>query len=644
MNQTPSSQMPRRRYSPPPLSTVSFEDGFWGARLKVNRTRGLEFQLAQLERVGALEALDQKPRPLKIPKGPWGGTTQMFWDSDVAKWLEAASYVLATHPDPALEAQIDQVIEALTKAQQEDGYLNTYFTAHAPDQRFTNERDWHELYCAGHLIEAAVAHYQATGKPSLLGVVERYVALLARVYGPGPNQKHGYPGHEEIELALLKLYRATNKREYLELASYFVDERGKQPHFFDSEARARGEDPSHYHFTNYEYSQAHLPVRQQDKVVGHAVRAMYLYSAMADLAGETHDPELLAACERLWQDLVSKRLYVTGGLGPSADNEGFTSDYDLPNETAYAETCASVGLVLWAKQMLEVTGEGRYADELENALYNNVLAGVALSGDRYFYDNVLQSRGNHHRWAWHPCPCCPPNVLRLLASLGSYVYGLGEGELAVHLYAQGEARLKLAGQSLTLRQQTQYPWDGAIRLSLELEQPAFFTLRLRVPGWCESAKLALNGREVGFVVHQGYISLERQWHSGDEVRLELAMPIERLHAHPAVRADVGQVALRRGPLVYCLESTDHQAALHQIVLPDDARLEAQLEPELLGGVLVIQGSALAEDPQSWGDRLYRSAAPQQQPIPLRAIPYSTWDNREPGEMRVWIRSVASSRG
>lgn len=637
MKDTLSTKAPRRHYQAPPPSAVSFEDEFWAPRIKANRERGLEFQFAQLERIGAIQALDQQPRPLTIPRGPWGGTTQMFWDSDIAKWLEAASYALATNPDPALDAQVDDIIDRLAKAQQEDGYLNTFFTAHDPDKRFTNERDWHELYCAGHLIEAAVAHFEATGKRTLLETMERYVALLSKVYGPGEGQKHGYPGHEEIELALLKLYRATGKKEYLEFAKYFIDERGKQPHFFDQEARERGDDPAQYHFTNHEYSQAHCPVRSQDKVVGHAVRAMYLYTAMSDLAGETGDAELLAACERLWKDLTTKRLYVTGGLGPSAQNEGFTTDYDLPNETAYAETCASVGLVFWARQMLGATAEGRYADVMEHALYNNVLAGVSLHGDRYFYDNVLQSRGDHHRWEWHPCPCCPPNVLRLLTSLGGYVYGVGNGGIAVHLYAGGTARLELNGQRVTLKQETRYPWEGDVAVRLELEQPAKFALRLRVPGWSPAHKLWVNGEEVRAPVEDGYLRLEREWNSGDAVRLHLEMPILRLHANPAVWADAGQAALQRGPIVYCLEGTDHETPLHQIVLPEGAKLEAHFEPDLLGGVTVLHAEALAQDAQSWGEALYRSEPPKLRPVPLKAVPYSTWDNREPGEMRVWIR-------
>jgi hypothetical protein len=565
----------------------------------------------------------------------------MFWDSDIAKWIEAASYSLATHPDAALEAQVDTLIEGLTKAQLPDGYLNTFFVAHDPEKKFSNERDWHELYCAGHLIEAAVAHFEATSKRTLLEVMERYVDLLAKVYGPGKHQKHGYPGHEEIELALLKLYRTTGKRRYLEFAQYFIDERGKQPLFFDEEAKARGDDPAKYIQFNHEYSQAHKPVRQQDKVVGHAVRAMYLYTAMADLAGETGDASLMAACERLWQDLTTKRLYVTGGLGPSAKNEGFTSDYDLPNDTAYAETCASIGLVFWARQMLEASGDGRYADVLEHALYNNVLAGVSLEGDRYFYDNVLESQGQNRRWQWHVCPCCPPNLLRLLMSLGQYMYGQGEREIAVHLYAQGRARFMVGKQRVALEQQTRYPWDGLVQLGLELDKPTSFTISLRIPAWCRGAKLWVNGQRMNLssMCKKGYAHIKRKWQSGDRVRLELPMPIERLYAHPAVRANAGRVSLKRGPTLYCLEGADVGVPLHQVALSQKTDLKAKFEPKLLGGVSVIKGKAVVEDAASWGEALYRTKTPKRRSISLKAVPYSTWANREPGEMRVWIRSL-----
>lgn len=647
----PSNQPPAPTPASPPspllepvaLREVTIQDRFWAPRLRANRERGIAFQFGQIRKAGAIDALDlsRPPGPLPIPfSGDSRVTPVMWWDSDIAKWLEGASYSLATHPDPKLESLVDDVIARLARAQQPDGYLNTYFTARAPDKRWTNERDWHELYCAGHLIEAAVAHFEATGKRSLLGVLERYVDLIASVYGPNPGQKRGYPGHEEIELALIKLHRVTQNPRHLELARYFIDERGRQPYYFDLEARARGEDPDKFHFGTYEYAQAHKPVREQSEVVGHAVRAMYLYAAMADLAADLGDAELRAACERLWVDLTTKRLYITGGLGPSKDNEGFTVDYDLPNETAYAETCAAIALVFWAQRMLRLTNDGHYADVMERALYNNVLAGVSLDGERFFYDNVLESRGEHHRWVWHTCPCCPPNVLRLLASLGKYIYSGGRDQVSVNLYVQGSVNLQVAGTQLTLHQVTDYPWDGTVTIRLEPDAPAHFKLRLRIPAWSRDAKLWVNGQEVelGIVLERGYAILDRTWQPNDEVRLELPMPVERVHAHPAVRDDAGRVSLQRGPVLYCLEGTDHERPLHQIVLPSDAELSPNFEASLLEGVTTLKGTAAAEDLREWEGALYRTSRPRRVPVPITAVPYFAWDNREPGEMRVWIRS------
>jgi uncharacterized protein len=629
--------------APVPLANVLIEDRFWAPRLEVNRKRGLAYQYEQLRAVGVFDALDlSRPAgPLPIPNSTDSLVTPvMWWDSDVAKWLEAACYSLATHPDAQLEALVDQVIAKLAGMQQSDGYLNSYFSGREPSKRWTNERDCHELYCAGHLIEAAVAHFEATGKRTLLSVLERYVDLIAQVYGPNPGQKHGYPGHEEIELALVKLHRVTTNPRHLELVQYFVNARGQQPYYFDLEAQARGENPATYHFGSYEYAQAHKPVREQSQVVGHAVRAMYLYVAMADLAGEMNDLELRAACERLWDDLTGTRLYVTGGLGPSKDNEGFTVDYDLPNDTAYAETCAAIALVFWAQRMVALTGEARYADVMERALYNNVLAGVSLNGEQFFYENVLESKGDMHRWSWHSCPCCPPNVLRLLASFGSYVYAQRDSSIAVNLYVQGSAVFQAAGQTIKLQQRTDYPWDGAISIRLELETPAQFVLRLRIPGWCRGASLTLNGQPVKLegILEHGFAILERTWNAEDEIRLELPMPVERIRAHPNVRADAGCVALQRGPILYCLEGVDHDRPLHQIVLPADATLEAHFEPELLDGVTVLTGLALAEDLSEWEGSLYRTDQPTLKPVPIKAVPYCIWDAREAGEMCVWIRS------
>jgi DUF1680 family protein len=357
------------KFSLLPLNNVTIDGGFWGPRLEINRQRTLPIEYKQCKDTGRIDAfrLDWKPGA--------GPAPHIFWDSDVAKWIEAASYALNSHPDAALEGVVDETIALIASAQQADGYLNTHFTVVEPGKRWTNLRDRHELYCAGHLIEAGVAHFQATGKRALLDVVCRYADHIAAVFGPGPAQKRGYPGHEEIELALVKLYRATGERRYLDLSLYFINERGSQPHYYDLEALERGEEPGKFRFKTYAYMQAHLPVREQRQVVGHAVRAMYLYAAMADLAAETGDESLLQACEVLWEDLCLRKMYLTGGIGPSTDNEGFTGAYDLPNETAYAETCASIGLVFWAQRMLQSGCESRYADVMEGALYNGVLIG-----------------------------------------------------------------------------------------------------------------------------------------------------------------------------------------------------------------------------------------------------------------------------
>jgi DUF1680 family protein len=585
---------------------------------------------------GRLDALRLNWKPGMEPP-------HIFWDSDVAKWIEAASYSLGTHPNPELEAKVDEVVRLIVAAQQPDGYLNTYFTAVEPDKRWTNLRDWHELYCAGHLIEAAVAHFQATGKRVLLDALCRYVDYIDTVFGTAPGKKRGYPGHEEIELALIKLYQVTGEKRYLHLAEYFVNERGRQPHYYDREARLRGEDPAAFWARTYEYNQSHLPVREQHEAVGHAVRAMYLYSAMADLARELPDQSLFEADRHLWNHLCTMRMYLTGGLGPSGHNEGFTTDYDLPNETAYAETCAAIGFVFWNHRMLQLDCNARYADMLERALYNGVLSGVSLNGEKFFYENPLASLGTHHREKWFRVACCPPNIARLLASLGQYIYAVNDRDLAVHLYIQSTALTTIGGRRVSVRQETSYPWNETIILRLDKDEPSSFGLRLRIPGWCHNARLTVNGEEFDIAGHleQGYVRVERVWQADDRVELDLAMRVERMYAHPNVRQDAGCVALQRGPLVYCLEGADNNVPLHCIVLPRTTELASRFEPALLDGVTVIEGQALFKDEADWAGRLYRSWPPSLQSKTITAIPYYAWDNRQPGEMRVWLREAES---
>ncbi|TPL79047.1 glycoside hydrolase family 127 protein [Mesorhizobium sp. B2-3-13] len=644
---------PKLAFRPLPVPQVDVR-GFWGDRAEAVATRTADILYDRCVEARMLEQIDpDRPSPgIVIPfhspspdeaasPGFTGSTvtTQMFWDSDLGKTIETAAYSLYRRKNPELERKIDAVIDMYGRLQQEDGYLSSWYQRIQPGKRWTNLRDCHELYCAGHLIEGAVAYYQATGKRKLLDIMCRYADHIASVLGPEPGKKKGYCGHEEIELALVKLARVTGEQKYMELAKYFIDQRGQQPHYFDEEARARGADPKAYHFKTYEYSQSHIPVREQDKVVGHAVRAMYLYSGMADIATEYGDDTLRVALDRLWDDLTTKNLYITGGLGPSAHNEGFTSDYDLPNETAYAETCASVGLVFWASRMLGMGPNARYADMMERALYNGSISGLSLDGSLFFYENPLESRGKHNRWKWHRCPCCPPNVGRMVASIGSYFYSLADDALAVHLYGDSTARFDISGVPVTLAQASRYPWDGAVEITVEPQAPVAFTLHLRVPGWSPSAKLEINGEAVDLeeLTSDGYAAIRRNWTKGDRVRLDLEMPIERLYANPEVRQDAGRVALSRGPLIYCVEATDNDTSLHRLTLPRTAGIEAHEEPDLLGGVVTLSATAQADAGDGWRDGLYRSEPPAKVETRLTAIPYFAWDNREPGEMLVWLR-------
>ena len=627
----------KQQLTPLPFTQVQLHDAFWAPRMLANRSATLPAEYAQLESTGRLAALELAWQPGA------GNPPHIFWDSDIAKWIEAAAYALAAQFDAQLDAQLDAVIARLARAQQPDGYLNTHFivTERAGLQRrWTNLRDSHELYCAGHLIEAAVAHFEATGKRTLLDVMCRYADCIDRSFGRGAQQQRGYPGHEEIELALVKLHRATGEARYLALARYFIDERGQQPHYFDGEARARGEDPAQFRFTNYEYNQSHLPVRQQTVVTGHAVRAMYLYSAMADVANADGDAVLLAASQRLWRSVVDERMYITGGIGPAASNEGFTHAYDLPDETAYAETCAAIGMVFWNQRLLQFAGDGRYADVLERALYNGVLSGVSLDGLRFFYENPLASRGAHHRAEWFDCACCPPNIARLMAGVGGYFYSTAARSLWVHLYAAGTAAAQVNGATVRIAQHTQYPWDGRVELTIEPERPLRFALHLRVPGWCRRFTLAVNGKRVAVRARKGYVAVRRLWRTGDKLLLQLAMPVRLTRANPHVRQMAGRVAVERGPLVYCLEGTDHKhAELDDIALPLRARWTVVQRPQLLGGVAVLRTRGLAAKP--WRGGLYAEAqTTADQPVNITAVPYCVWDNRAPGEMRVWLRTAA----
>lgn len=648
------TQAVQKRWHHVPLASVVIDDAFWSPRIRTNRERTLPFEYEQFKTTGRVDAfqLDWTPgQPMRPHE---------FWDSDVAKWVEAASYSLTQYPDPQLEALLETVVDLIVSAQQPDGYLNTYFTVVDPENRWRNLAMNHELYCAGHLIEAAVAHFESTGSRKLLDAMCKYTDYIDATFGRGEGQLRGYCGHQEIELALVKLYRVTHEERYLRLSQFFVDERGQEPNYFEVERLARNGDVHHLFANNYIYFQAHMPVREQTEVVGHAVRAMYLYCAMTDLAGEIGDQTLLDACEKIWNNLCSKQLYVTGGLGSSRHNEGFTADYDLPNETAYAETCAAIGFVMWNHRLLQLDCDGRYADMMERALYNGVISGVSLDGERFFYENPLASSGAHHRKAWFGCACCPPNIARLLASFGQYVYSVGDEGIAVHLYAQGHANVNVGETPVTIEQRHQYPWFGRISLTVRPEQAATFALKLRIPGWCKGATLRVNHGEIveipvdqvggadrvhlgaGLWAQRGYLSIERVWQPGETVELDLSMPIERVYSHPAIAANIGRVALQKGPVIYCLEQVDNGPGLERLSLPVDADLEEGFEPDLLGGVIVISGTAERLIEQGWNDRLYGTGSatrPSSERVPLLALPYAYWDNREGGEMLVWMHET-----
>lgn len=607
-----------------PFTQVQINDAFWAPRRAANRDISLPLSLDKLAESGNLRNLE-----LAAARATEGFVGPVFADSDVYKALEAVAYSLATDPDPVLEGRLDEIIARIAAAQMPDGYLNTaYQVKIGPDRRWTNLRDNHELYCAGHLFEAAAAHFQATGKRTLLDVATRFADHIDSRFGEGPGKRLGYPGHPEIELALVKLWRVTGERRYFDLARFFVVNRGRQ--FFADE---HGTPRADYHG---EYWQDHRPILEHADIVGHAVRAAYLYSAVVDVAAETGEADLLQMADHIWDNTVHRRMYVTGGIGPSSHNEGFTTDYDLPNLTAYQETCASVAMMMWNHRLNLVHGDAKYADVLELALYNGFLAGVSLDGRRYFYVNPLAGDGQHHRQEWFGCACCPPNVTRTLASLGGYAYAKSEQGLWVNLYIHGRSQAKLGEQNVALDVATDYPWDGKVKITVRPDTATAFALRLRVPGWCVGAAVWVNGTAVSAAVEQGYLVLERTWTPGDVVELDLPMPVRRIEAHPLVQEDRGCLALARGPLIYCIEDCDLDAPASRLALPPTTELTSVREPGLLDGVVALRGMGETSAEPEWpGEDLYRTSPPPL-PAPLTAVPYYAWDNRAPGGMRVWL--------
>jgi hypothetical protein len=633
--------VPDYAYAPLPLTAVRLTDSFWASRLETNRTVTIPFALDQSESTGRIKNFE-------IAGGLAEGkfcSQYPFDDSDVFKVIEGAAYSLMTHPDPALEARIDAIIAKIAAAQEEDGYLYTARTID-PDnppvdwvgpERWSNLPMSHELYNLGHFYEAADAYFRATGKKTILDVALKSADLVDSVFGPG--KRYGVPGHQEIEIGLVKLYRLTGKKKYLDLAQFFLDERGNA-----ANRKLYGD-----------YCQDHQPLVEQSEAVGHAVRALYMYSGMADVSALTGNVPYLEALGRLWENVAYKKMYLTGGIGAAGSIEGFGAAYELPNDVAYCETCASIASVLWNHRLFLTHGDSKYIDILERTLYNSFLSGVGMSGDKFFYPNPLESRGKHTRSPWFACACCPSNITRFVPQIPSYFYAVRGDSLYVNLFAAGDAEVSLNGRKVGIRQETLYPWDGAIKLTVTPETAGEFELAVRVPGWVlgrpvpgdlysylesepGAVDILLNGSPVSAVPELGYIKFRRAWNPGDTLEVVFPMSVRRVLANPAIEADAGRVAIERGPLVYTAEWPEHGGRVGNLVLWDDVLMTPEVRRNLLGGVTVVWGDAAVVTRKAPDGTFVK------RPGRITLIPYYAWAHRGPGEMMVWLaREDAQAR-
>ncbi len=630
---------------PVPFTQVQLADAFWLPRIETNRTVTIPFAFEQCEKSNRMYNFQRAAARLRGENVDDICQTEFpFDDTDPYKVIEGASYSLSVTPDPKLDAYLDGLIAQIAAAQEPDGYLFTCRTL-SPEQphKWAGKERWilerelsHELYNLGHLYEAAVAHYQATGKRSLLDVAINTADLLDRTFGEGKQAI--WPGHQITEMGLVKLYRATGEDRYLKLAKFLLDVRG----------------PDGFPGSGKEYNQSHVPVTEQREAVGHAVRATYMYAGMADVAAITGDQSYITAIDAIWENVATTKLYLTGGIGATAHGEAFGKEFELPNMTAYNETCAAIGNVYWNHRLFLLHADAKYIDVLERSLYNGLISGVSLDGKAFFYPNPLESKGQHARSPWFGCACCPSNICRFMASIPGYVYAQRNDEIFVNLYASGTAHLKLdSGTIVELKQQTRYPWDGAVRIEVNPSSEKEFTIQVRIPGWAKNQPvpgmlyhyieeshapitLKVNGQVVPIQIESGYVVLKRNWHAGDTIELYLPMIVRRVAADDRVLATKGRVAFERGPIVYCFEWPDHaEGRVRNLLVKDDAAVQAEERADLLGGIVALKTTGTAYAVEESGERT-------SQPVDLLAIPYYAWAHRGRGEMAVWVAREESA--
>ena len=624
------AQEVKPQFQPVNFSLVNITDNFWKPKMDKVATATIQACVYQTE-----TATPRIKNFEKVARKQGEKHEGIFYDdSDVFKALEAIAYSLKNRPDKDLERKADEWIDKIAAAQLPDGYLNTYYTLTGLDKRWT-DMSMHEDYNGGHMIEAAVAYYEATGKRKLLDVSIKWADHFDSLFGPG--KRHWVTGHQELELALVKLYRVTKNDKYLKLAHWLLEERGHR--------YAKG-----YTWTDWKdtgYAQDIKPVKEQTEITGHAVRAMYMYTGAADVAAHTHDTAYMRAMKKVWEDVVFRNMYVTGGIGSSGGNEGFSRDYDLPNEQAYCETCASVGMVFWNQRMNALTGEAQYIDVLERSLYNGALDGLSLSGDRFFYGNPLASGGRHARREWFGTACCPSNIARLVASLGNYVYANSDNGIWVNLFVGSNTVIPLAKGKVSMQVETNFPWDGKVKIAFNPAKKMNYALRIRIPGWALNQAvpgdlytfmaskeinipISVNGKAINYTIDKGYAVIERVWQKGDVVECQFPMDVRRVVSRPEVRFNIDRVALQRGPLVYCVEGADNNGKAWNFVVPDNATISTTQHTVLSEPVIALT----AELPvlELGADSLTVTTRSK----PITAIPYYVWANRGSNEMQVWL--------